>query len=135
MRNKENIKIDAYAFIERLKEYPKFDYREAMRALYYIYQNSKGWEYVSKEVRKRDNNRCRDCGQTEGKLTVHHTSYDNWGFGDFGEINDCILVCQKCHNKRHRDNSVKVPFWATRNNMMSRERQEEVNQMEEEINI
>ncbi|MBA7587244.1 hypothetical protein ES708_29266 [subsurface metagenome] len=36
-KNKENIKIDVYAFIERLKEYPKFDYREAMKVLFILY--------------------------------------------------------------------------------------------------
>jgi len=41
---KENIKIDAYVFVDRLKEYPKFDYRGAMMALHRSYQGSKGWE-------------------------------------------------------------------------------------------
>lgn len=121
MKNKANTETNAYTLIERLREYPKFDYRQAMRALYYTYQNSKGWDYVRREVRARDNNTCQDCGQAEGKLIVHHNDYYNWGSGDRREVNHCVLVCVICHNKRHRDNSVNVPFWAGQNDELSRE--------------
>jgi len=135
LRNKENVKIDVYALIGKLKEYPKFDYREAMRALYYSYQDSKGWDHVRKEVMARDNSRCVDCGQTEGKLIAHHTSYDNWGLGEIREVDDCVLVCLKCHNKRHRDNPAGVPFWARQNSGPSKEREKGINKMEKEICI
>jgi len=36
-RNKENIRIDAYAFMETLKEYPKFDYRETTEELFILF--------------------------------------------------------------------------------------------------
>lgn len=89
-----------------------FNYRSAMVDIFRYYMSSPAWNIVKNEVYERDNNRCVDCAQGEGKLIVHHTSYDNWGKGNYQEIEDCILVCPVCHNKRHRDNSVKVPFWA-----------------------
>ena len=85
-----------------------------MRQVFARYIESKEWKAVVKAVRLRDFDQCQDCGELRGKLYVHHTSYDNWGYGDIREINDCILVCQKCHNKRHRNFSVDVPFWANR---------------------
>jgi len=90
------------------------EYRYMMRQVFAQYIDSREWKEVVKAVKFRDNNACRDCGQTEGKLIVHHTDYDNWGYGDQREINDCVLVCIKCHNKRHRNYSVDVPFWANR---------------------
>jgi len=121
--------------IGKIKEYGELDYRVAFRELYHYYQDSKYWKILVKAVRERDNNRCVDCGQTEGKLIVHHTNYDNWGYGDIREINDCVLVCEKCHNKRHRDNSVKVPFWATRNGGLSRQREKEMFKALKEVEI
>ena len=76
-----------------------------------------------------------DCGESEGKLIVHHTNYDNWGYGDQREIDDCVLVCLKCHNKRHRDDSVKTPFWATRNGELSRQEEEEMFKSLKEVEI
>jgi 5-methylcytosine-specific restriction endonuclease McrA len=117
--------------IKKMTRYTELDYRLSFRELYMAYQRSKYWNKVVQEVRLRDNNRCRDCGQTKGKLIVHHTNYDNWGYGDYEEMKDCVLVCQKCHDKRHRYNSINVPFWAWRNGESSR--QEEI-QNKETIN-
>jgi hypothetical protein len=133
LKNKENIKINAYAVIKKLKEYPKFDYREAMRALFYTYQNSSDWNYVRKAVKERDNNTCQDCGKKDCKLIVHHEKYDNWGYGDFREIKDCVLLCEKCHNKRHRNFSVDVPFWAMKQGGLNKVDQEAVNDIEKLI--
>jgi len=115
--------------IKKIKKYKDLDYRLAFRELYLAYQNSKHWKEVVKEVRARDNNRCVDCGKSEGRLTIHHSDYDNWGIGDSREAGDCVLVCEKCHNKRHRDNSVNVPFWANRNGELSRKEEEEIKEV------
>ncbi len=112
--------------MDKLKRFPNFDYRVAMRQLFVFYNTSKSWEYVVKAVRTRDKNKCVDCGETGRVLIVHHTSYDSWGLGDWREIEDCVLVCRICHNKRHWNNSVEVPFWAS----FKRERTKE---MEESI--
>jgi len=120
--------------IKKLKDIG-LDYRLAMRELYIHYQNSKNWHEVVKAVKERDNNTCRDCGKKDCKLIVHHESYDNWGYGDFREIKDCVLLCEKCHNKRHRNFSVDVPFWASRNGELTRQDQEEINNLEREICI
>jgi hypothetical protein len=111
------------------------DYRLAMRELYICYQGSKYWHEVVKAVKERDNNTCRDCGKKDCKLIVHHEKYDNWGYGDFREIKDCVLLCEKCHNKRHRNFSVDVPFWASRNGELTRQEEEEINNLEREICI
>ncbi len=115
--------------MSKLKRFPEFDYRLAMKELYTYYQGSKYWKKVVKAVRARDNNTCQDCGQTEGILIVHHTSYISWGFGDSREIEDCILVCWKCHNKRHLDDSLNVPFWVDREMDLSREKEKELKEI------
>ena len=116
--------MDAYTLIEKVHKYKDFDYREAFRELYIAHESSKYWEEVRKAVRKRDNNTCRDCGETEKTLIVHHTDYDMWGIGGSREVEACILVCKKCHNKRHHNGSVKTPFWATRNGEPNRQEEE-----------
>jgi len=91
-----------------------YEYREAMRNIFVDYNSSPQWKNVVEQVKYRDNNTCRDCGKKDCKLIVHHESYDNWGKGDQAEIKDCVLLCQKCHNLRHRNNFTPVPFWAKR---------------------
>jgi hypothetical protein len=120
--------------IKKIKD-TGLDYRLAMRELYIYYQSSKYWHEVVKAVKERDNNTCQDCGKKDCKLIVHHEKYDNWGYGDFREIKDCVLLCEKCHNKRHRNFSVDVPFWASRNGELTRQDQEEINNLEREICI
>ena len=109
------------------------EYRYMMRQVFAEYIKSKEWKKLVEAVKVRDDYQCQDCGQTEGKLYVHHTSYDNWGYGDQREINDCILVCQKCHNIRHRNFSVDVPFWANRKDEIPSEvlfnKREELNRL------
>ena len=97
------------------------EYRNLMRQVFLDYINSKEWKAVIKAVRIRDFNQCQDCGELRRKLIVHHTDYRNWGYGDLREINDCILVCGKCHIKRHRNFSVDVPFWASQRDEISPE--------------
>jgi len=118
-----------FLLMSKIKRFPEFDYRLAMKELYSYYQNSKYWKEVVKAVRKRDNNTCQDCGQTEGILIVHHNDYLNWGYGDQREIDDCILVCSRCHTIRHRNFSVDVPFWADREIELSREKFKELKEV------
>jgi len=91
-----------------------YEYREAMRNIFVDYNSSPQWKNVVEQVKYRDNNTCQDCGKKDCKLIVHHEKYDNWGKGDQAEIKDCVLLCQKCHNLRHRNNFTPVPFWAKR---------------------
>lgn len=112
-----------------------YEYREAMRNIFVDYNSSPQWKNVVEQVKYRDNNTCQDCGKKDCKLIVHHEKYDNWGYGDFREIKDCVLLCEKCHNKRHRNFSVDVPFWASRNGELTRQEEEEINNLEREICI
>jgi 5-methylcytosine-specific restriction endonuclease McrA len=125
------------AVMAKLKEYIELDYREAMRELYRYYQDSKYWQSLVKEVKIRDKNKCVDCGELileNGRGFIHHTSYVNWGLGDSREVGDCILLCEKCHIKRHRK-LIEVPFWAMRDVELSREKQEEIYKLEKECCI
>ena len=91
-------------------------YRDIMTEVYSLYQGSQIWKNVVSEVKKRDQNLCRNCGiELLKNAVVHHCSYNNWGKGDILEIDDCILVCRKCHANEHKKlNNEYVPFFAHR---------------------
>ena len=53
-------------------------------------------------VYKRDNYTCQKCGQTGGKLNVHHIeSYAEHEDKRY-DVNNGITLCQKCHLEFHR---------------------------------
>ena len=64
-----------------------------------IREDLKEWK---KEVFKRDNYTCQDCGQKGGILNAHHIK----SFADYPELRKIILngitLCKNCHKKLHK---------------------------------
>ena len=56
------------------------------------------WRKLSKQVKKRDNYLCQDCGQPEW-LVVHHIDADK----ENNELDNLITLCPSCHIQRHYD--------------------------------
>jgi 5-methylcytosine-specific restriction endonuclease McrA len=64
------------------------------------------WRTKARAIRRRDHNRCRDCGR-RSKLEVHHLRYGTPG----GPCGRCVLLsvpddvlislCGDCHDRRH----------------------------------
>ncbi len=98
--------------IDERKNSPRWKMKQVFRD----YNNSNEWKELIKKVEIRDSRKCKDClehkDNSKRKFHVHHTSYDNWGFGDFREEEDLVLLCEICHYNRHLNKSVIVPFWA-----------------------
>ena len=72
---------------------------------YQKYLKSDKFKEVKSIVHKRDNERCVCCHrESGGKITlqVHHTEYTHLGCGGELEANDCILLCNICHNALSR---------------------------------
>lgn len=59
------------------------------------------WAKLRAQAKKRDGQRCQDCGSTKN-LVVHHIRYrDDW---DDTRLEDLVTLCKPCHKKRHRRN-------------------------------
>jgi 5-methylcytosine-specific restriction endonuclease McrA len=70
------------------------------------------WEFLSKEIRKRDKYICQICGVSsiEDKLEVHHIDYKPVN----NDHNNLITICQKCHHQIHseiRFKKTNKEFW------------------------
>lgn len=70
---------------------PKINYKEYLASI--------RWQTI-KEMFK-DNNICVDCKKYTGKRTkqLHHLTYKNINTSE--ELNDLVVICKKCHKKRH----------------------------------
>jgi 5-methylcytosine-specific restriction endonuclease McrA len=57
------------------------------------------WQRARADARRRDGNRCRGCGSTQG-LAVHHvhTLEDH---GDPFALNNLVTLCGSCHARKH----------------------------------
>ena len=64
------------------------------------------YRYLRDKVYKKYKNKCLDCGKKEN-LEIHHICYR---FKEKPKIKDCILLCSKCHGKRHRSNTITTDF-------------------------
>jgi 5-methylcytosine-specific restriction endonuclease McrA len=82
-------------------EEAKYIMSEGREIEYDEYMLSEDWQYVRKQVFKRDSYKCKMCGLFASDC--HHESYDNFGSGDWDEIDDCISLCHKCHNEIHNN--------------------------------
>ncbi len=60
------------------------------------------WATVSKETKQRCNNRCVDCGTTNGPIHAHHIIPKTKGGTDHAF--NLIALCETCHCKRHPKN-------------------------------
>ena len=63
--------------------------------------NSAEWRNLRREVLKRDNYQCQQCGATaeesEFPLEIHHVSPPKGNRELFFDINNCVTLCKFCH--------------------------------------
>lgn len=69
---------------------------------YYLNKN----RILRKNIKKRDNYTCQECGQTEGKIDCHHIDYNNLN----NQQSNLITLCASCHMKTNHDRD----FWQKR---------------------
>jgi hypothetical protein len=90
--------------------------RAMMIEAFKMYIASDDWKELKESVWNRDDGICQRCGkELNGKGVVHHEKYQNFGKANREEMNDCILLCGKCHRTEHikMDKNI-TPFWANR---------------------
>ena len=92
-------------------EFKTSPYREAMVAIYKLYQNSRDWKHNHNEILERAGGKCERCG--EPATIVHHKDYQNWALGE-EELLDLEAVCRRCHSRAHGNREVVTPFFAQR---------------------
>jgi len=96
---------------KRKKKKPKFDKAKHGKPIptetppntyfanYLHYCRSKWFRRIKQQVLKRDNYKCRKCGNNAD--TAHHLKYRNkWADT---KIQDCISICNPCHARIHKD--------------------------------
>lgn len=74
--------------------------RDQNRSEYIEYLRSDKWKEKRLQRLKLDNFTCQICGIQNGKLDVHHTTYNTFGNES---IYDIITLCRPCHNKLHEN--------------------------------
>lgn len=75
------------------KRLSKFEYSKAL-------QHPK-WQKKRLRVFQRDKWRCKECGDTETTLHVHHKSYTKkYPWNEL--MRNLITLCSKCHKKIHK---------------------------------
>ncbi len=71
------------------------------------------WKIKRLEILQRDNNSCRNCGNTQ-ELQVHHRQYhfssEHGKFVEPWEYNNLLLItlCKKCHGLGHSKYEVPI---------------------------
>jgi len=69
------------------------------------YLKSDTWQDIRVIVKDRFGGRCATCNSNKD-LHVHHRTYKNRG--DYvNELNDLVLLCDKCHQMVHDNNKIK----------------------------
>lgn len=84
---------------EWLKEnHKKKPFENAVRSNNY---NNAEWRNLRKEVLKRDNYQCQQCGITAAEsgfaLEIHHKIAPKGNKDLFYDINNCVTLCKFCH--------------------------------------
>lgn len=60
------------------------------------------WQKKRLSILERDEFKCRECGDTESTLNVHHKKYDfNKNPWDYNDSN-LITLCENCHKEKHK---------------------------------
>jgi Zn finger protein HypA/HybF involved in hydrogenase expression len=71
----------------------RMDYREFLLTRF--------WGDVRSRKLKQARFRCQVCN-SNGRLNVHHRSYENHGYEDL-HLEDLIVLCEGCHGQFHRE--------------------------------
>ena len=83
---------------EWLENHKKKPFENAVRSNNY---NNAEWRKLRKEVLKRDNYQCCQCGATaDGSgypLDIHHIIAPKGNKELFYDINNCVTLCKWCH--------------------------------------
>jgi len=53
------------------------------------------WKKIRKEVYKRDNHTCQECGKTDCKVCAHHIDFDSTN----NSLDNLVTLCGNCHGK------------------------------------
>ncbi len=53
---------------------------------------------LKRQIHRRDEYRCRMCGNDDAQLHVHHCTYANYGKE---KLEDLITLCSTCHQRFH----------------------------------
>lgn len=74
------------------------------------------WKNKRKLIMDRDNNRCKICQKSEGRLHVHHKQYhfikrlqihvDPWNYDN----HLLVTICESCHNRGHYKYKVPIKY-------------------------
>jgi 5-methylcytosine-specific restriction endonuclease McrA len=65
---------------------------------YRVYLMSPKWKDFRKGIIRKRGRKCENCGQTHGKIDLHHLTY----IRIFNELpEDVQLLCRVCHEKEH----------------------------------
>ena len=75
---------------------PPHHFQPRKNRMWYI--RTDHWKALRREARKRDGNRCVECGATE-RLEVHHLTYERIGRE---RLEDVVTLCQPCHAEADR---------------------------------
>lgn len=83
---------------EWLNNHKKKPFENAARTNNY---NSSEWRNLRKQVLKRDNYQCQQCGATAEEsgypLEIHHIIPPKGNKELFFDINNCVTLCKWCH--------------------------------------
>ena len=60
------------------------------------------WRRQRLLAKKRDRQACRDCGENQKRLVVHHVVEREQGKPDNHALGNLVTLCDSCHRKRHR---------------------------------
>lgn len=74
-------------------------FQYAAKMPYYDFLETPYWAAVRYKVMQKSDFKCSLCNQN-GKLAVHHRSYENRGY-EIQNQKDLICLCDNCHKKFH----------------------------------
>jgi 5-methylcytosine-specific restriction endonuclease McrA len=84
-----------------VKKVSRLQHKKGRKSNYALSLKTDNWKEVRQKILVRDRC-CVDCG-SKLYLEVHHLTYKNKG-NELENLQDLILLCSKCHQKRHSKN-------------------------------
>lgn len=95
------IELEWQKFNPKIGKYQP-NYKGGITSINHAIRQSTAYIYWRKEVLKRDNYTCQDCGKQGGFLQAHHIKH----FALFPELrtelSNGITLCKTCHKKAHK---------------------------------